>query len=188
MEFIDVFAGKKSADKLAAADKLGIKIAPGHYSLFVSKDRHRIRQERRKTDFVAAAPKSKQEMNSLLTNTYYDFMIVSFPLGKRNVRMAKRYETAIAVPLAPAMSMRAPGLRKTRRNIQMVQEIGGAALLCSGAESAGEIRAGPELASIGVLLGMKPDLATKAVRQTPSSIVRRNEKLSRNPAWGVVVK
>ena len=188
MEFIDVFAGSRSSDKLDIADRLGIKIAPGHYSLLVSKDRNRIKGKRRTTDFVAAEPKSKQEMNSLLTNTFYDFMIVSdFNIGKRNVRMAKRYETAVAVPLCPAMTLENSGLRRVGRNLLKVQELGGRLILCSGAAGAGDVRSGGDLAAIGVLMGVRPDLAVRAVKHTPNSILARNRKLSRNPAWGVEV-
>ena len=113
-----MFAGNPSSDKVKIADKLDVKVAPGHYSLLVSKDRNQIRGKRRTTDFVAAEPGSKQEMNSLLTNTYYDFMIVSgFNIGKRNVRMAKKYETAIAVPLSSAFTLNTSKLRSICRNL-----------------------------------------------------------------------
>lgn len=183
-----MFAGNLSSDKVKIADKLGVKLAPGHYSLLVSKDRHKIRGKRRTTDFVAASPASKQEMNSLLTNTYYDFMIVSgFQIGKRNVRMAKRYETAIAIPLRQALTLNTSKLRSICRNLLKIQEIGGELILCSGADSANDIRGGGDLAAIGVLLGIKPDLAIRAVKQTPNRILAHNKKLSKNQAWGVEV-
>lgn len=177
MEFIDVWAGDVSKDKRELAGRLGIRIAPGDYSLLLSKDGRELKQKRRETDFVAAMPSSKQELNSLLTDTRYDFLIVQgFNVGKRNVRMAKRYETAIAVPVAPAMSLRIPRLARTRRNMLRVERYGGELLICSGAEDASQLRSGRDLAAIGAALGLKPDYAKKAVRHRPSAILERNLK------------
>jgi len=183
--FIDVYAGDPSDEKRRVADKLGIRIAPGHYSLLVSKDRRRVRRERRSTDFVAARPKNKQEMNSLLTDTYYDFMIVEFSLGKRNIRMAKRYETAVAIPVAPAFSLKVSDLARVRKNMMLVQELGGTLLICSGAGDASQLRGGRELAAMGILLGLRPDYATRAVKHVPVAILERNRRRAKQEVWGV---
>jgi len=177
MEFIDAWAGGDSSEKRELAKRLGIRIAPGDYSLLLSKDRRLLKQKRASTDFVAARPGSKQEMNSLLTDTRYDFLIVQgFNVGKRNVRMAKRYETALAVPIAPALSLRIPDLARTRRNMLRVEKYGGELLICSGAGDASQLRSGRALAAIGAMLGLKPDYAKKAVRHRPSAILERNLK------------
>lgn len=185
MDFIDVWAGQESPDKCGVAKKLGVKLAPGDFSLLVSNDKKRVREKRQTTDFVAGKPGSKQEMNSLLTDTRYDFMVVDFPVGKRNVRMAKRYETAIAVPVARAFSLRSSDIASVRRNLLAVQEIGGTLLICSGARDASQIRSGRDLAAIGILMGIKPDLAVKAVKQVPNAMVERNRKRAKQEAWGV---
>lgn len=183
--FIDVFAGKPSPEKLRVAEKLGIKIAPGHHTLLISKDHGMVRKKRKTTDFMAAFPHSKQEMNALLTDTYYDFVLVDFSLGKRNVRMAKRYETAIAVPLSSAFSLSIPAMGRIKKNLLLIQDIGGTLLLCSGARDASQIRGGRELAAIGVLLGLKPDCARKAVRHNPNYILNRNKERAKQEVWGV---
>jgi RNase P/RNase MRP subunit p30 len=174
MEFIDACAGAESPEKLKIAKELGIRLAPGDYSLLVSNDHRKIRAARAKTDLVAARPQSKQELNSLLTDAHYFLLVDGFAVGKRNVRMARRYETAIAVPVAPAFSLKVADLARVRRNLLRVQEENGTLLLCSGAGDASQVRGGRELASIGVLFGLKPDYATKAVKQWPSAIIERN--------------
>ncbi|MBD3263428.1 hypothetical protein GF374_03560 [Candidatus Woesearchaeota archaeon] len=177
MEFIDVWAGEESPKKRELARRLGIRLAPGDYSLLLSKDKRELKQKRPEVDFVAAKPGSKQEMNALLTDTRYDFLIVQgFNVGKRNVRMAKRYETAIAVPVAPAFSLRIPSLARTRRNLMRVEKYGGELLICSGAEDPSQLRSGRDLAAIGAMLGLRPDYAKKAVRHRPSAILERNRR------------
>ncbi len=181
--FIDAYAGEGSEEKTAVADRLGIRIAPGHYSLLISRDRRKIRSLRKKVDFVAAIPGSKQELNSLLTDTHYDFFIIrDFRLGKRNVRMAKRYEAALAVPVVLS---RLQDLSRARHNALTVQDLGGTLLLCSGAASPEQLRAGDALADIGVFLGLKPDYARKAVREFPLALLKRNERRKKQRMWGV---
>lgn len=185
MDFIDVWAGGDSSDKRKIAKKLEVKLAPGDFSLLVSNNKKQVREKRQTMDFVAGKPAGKQEMNSLLTETRFDFMIVEFPIGKRNVRMAKRYETAIAIPLFRAFSLKVSDVSRIRRNLKAVQDIGGTLLLCSGAEDASQIRSGRDLAAIGILLGVKPDLANKAVKHIPNAILNRNRKRAKQEAWGV---
>ena len=185
MEFIDVYAGEESPEKRKIAKTLGIRLAPGDFSLLVSNNRQKVRNKRKVTEFVAGRPKSKQEMNSLLTDTRYDFMVADFSLGKRNIRMAKRYETAIAVPVAPAFSLKPSAIARIRKNMLAVQEFNGTLIICSGAKDASQIRSGRDLAAIGVLLGVKPDLAMKAVKQVPNAILVRNRKRAKQEVWGV---
>ncbi|MBR9689876.1 MAG: hypothetical protein GOV01_03205 [Candidatus Altiarchaeota archaeon] len=186
MDFIDVFAGELNKKKMETANKLGIKISPGHFSVLITRDKGLIRQKRRQTDFISVRPTSKQDMNALLTDTFYDFVIVdSFLLGKRNVRMAKRYETSIAVPVSDAFSLKKSSILRIQKNLLRAQEFGGSLLLCTGAEDASQIRSGYDLVSIGVLLGLKPDYAQKAVRQIPNAIIMRNQKRSKQDVWGV---
>lgn len=175
--FIDVYSGAASKEKIKTSKELGIKIAPGDYSLLISKNKSEIRKQRHTTDFISAMAKTKQEMNMLLTDTYYDFLIVDgFNLGKRNVRMAKRYETPIAIPIAPAFSLKQSDLNRLKKNFSMTLEVGGDFLICSGANSPEELRGGFELASIGVFFGVPPNLAIKAVKQNPNSILNKNAR------------
>ncbi len=185
MQFIDVFAGEFSERKLERARAFEIKIVPGEYNLLISKSSSQLRKQRRKVNFIAGMPENKQEMNSLLTDTHYDFMIVNFSIGKRNIRMAKRYETAIAIPLSAAMSLRISDISRVRRNLIKIQEIGGKLLLCSGARDFSQIRSGEDLAAIGMLLGLKKKIALDAVSVNPLEIIRRNEKLSKQEVYGV---
>jgi len=189
VEFIDVYAGGQDPEKVAVADWLGIKIAPGHHSLLVSNDHKKVRAARKGVDFVAGIPSGRAQLNQMLTDTHYDFFIVhpDLRLSKRIVRMAKRYETALAVPLAPVFSLKQKLLRRTRRNVLLVQDLGGTLLLCSGAGSPAEIRSGRDLAAIGVLLGLKPDYARKAVSRFPAQILKRNEGRRKQEVWGVEV-
>lgn len=174
--FIDVYSGKESKEKIALAKKLNIKLAPGDYSLLISKSKSEVRGKRKKFDFVTAFPGSKQEMNSLLTDTSYDFLVVEgFSLGKRNIRMAKRYETAIAIPISSALSLKKSALRRLEKNLSTIVEGGADLLICSGARGLKGLRGGFELASIGVFLGVPEDLAIKAVRRLPAIILERNE-------------
>jgi len=176
MVFIDVYSGKESKEKAALAKKLGIKLAPGDYSLLISKGKSEVRGKRKKFDFVTAFPNSKQEMNSLLTDTHYDFLVIEgFTLGKRNIRMAKRYETSIAIPVSSAFSMKKQALRRLEKNLSMVVDGGADLLICSGAKDPKDLRGGFELASIGAFLGVPEDLAIKAVRQLPAAILLRND-------------
>ena len=185
MECIDVFAGEFSERKLETARAFNIKIAPGDYSLLISKRSSQLRKQRRKVNFIAGMPESKQEMNSLLTDTHYDFMIVNFSIGKRNIRMAKRHETAIAIPLSSAMSLRISDISRVRRNLIKIQEIGGNLLLCSGARDFTQIREGEDLVAIGMLLGLKKEVAIAAVSVNPLEIIKRNEKLNKQEVVGV---
>jgi RNase P/RNase MRP subunit p30 len=186
--FIDAYAGKESEAKKKIAKELEVKIAPGDYSLFVSNNAGEVRKKRMSADFVAGEPKTKQEMNALLPDTFYDFMIVNFPLGKRNVRMAKRHETAVAIPLAPAFTLKISEMLKLRKNLKLVQTENCPLLLVSGAASEAEIRSGRDLAAIGVLFGLKPDFALKAVSKTPEKILEFNAKRKKQPCFGVEVK
>jgi len=185
MQFTDVFSGEVSERKQETARAFNIKIAPGDFSLLISKSSAQLRKQRRKVNFIAGMPESKQEMNSLLTDTHYDFMIVNFSIGKRNIRMAKRHETAIAIPLSNAMSLKISDISHVRRNLVKIQEIGGKLLLCSGAKDFAQIRSGEDLAAIGVLLGLRSKIAIDAVSVNPLEIIKRNEKLSKQEVYGV---
>ena len=61
----------------------------------------------------------------------------------------------------------------------------GKLLLCSGAKDFSQIRSGEDLCAIGVLLGLKPEVAKLAVSTNPLEILERNEKLSKQESWGV---
>jgi len=189
VDFIDVYAGEFSEEKMKRAEELEIKIAPGHFSLLISKNRREVRKKRKDVDFVAAIVNKRQELNSLLTDVYYDFFIIpsTLRLGKRSVRMAKRYETGIAVPLSPAFSLKPKLLARISHNLKLVEEIGAILLLCSGAETPEDLRSGRDLACIGVLLGLSPDYARKAVRHFPNFILERNRERKKQAAWGVEV-
>ncbi|MBR9680725.1 MAG: hypothetical protein GOU98_02780 [Candidatus Altiarchaeota archaeon] len=182
--FIDVYSGFESSEKLLASKKLDIKIAPGDYSLLISKNKSEIRKKRSTTNFVSAKPKTKQEMNKLLTDTFYDFLIIEgFNLGKRNVRMAKRYETPLAIPISSAFSLKQSDLNRLRKNFSMVLNGGVAFLICSGAKLPEELRGGFELASIGIFFGVPHDLSINSIKKIPQEILSRNEKRLTSEVW-----
>lgn len=187
MEMIDVYAGRADNKKTKRADWLGTKIAPGHFSLLVSDSHTRVRRQRREHQLVTAIAKSKTDTTSLLTDTHYDFLVIPplFRLGKRGARMARRYETALAVPLAPAFSMDIKTLRRTSYNLRMIQDNHAVLVLCSGADSADQLRGGRELATIGTVLGVRPELSIRAVRENPTELLSRSRTRMNQEAPGV---
>lgn len=187
MDLIDVYAGQPADEKTKRADWLGTKIAPGHFSLLVSSSHTKVRRQRREHQLVAAVPESKTDVTSLLTDTHYDFLIISpnFRLGKRGARMARRYETALAVPLAPVFSMDTKTLRRTSYNLSQIQDNNAMLVLCSGAESADQLRGGRELAAIGTVLGVRPELSIKAIKENPAELLSRSRTRQSQEAPGV---
>ncbi|MBR9679960.1 MAG: hypothetical protein GOU99_02840 [Candidatus Altiarchaeota archaeon] len=187
MEFIDVYAGQPGVDKRKRADWLGTKIAPGHFSLLISTNHSQIRKQRHNYELVTAIAKSKTDTTSLLTDTYYDFLIIPplFRLGKRGARMARRYEVALAVPLAPVFLMDVKTLRRTSYNLRLIQANNTKLVLCSGADSASQLRGGRELAAIGALLGLRPEVSISAVREVPASLLAKSKKRLGQKAPGV---
>ena len=187
MDFIDIYAGEPDPEKKKTAEWLGLRIAPGHFSLLVSSDHSTIRKSRKKFDLVAALVKKRSDLTQILTDTYYDFLIVPpvFRLGKRGVRMARRYETPLAVPLSPVFSAKQRVLRTAIYNLKLIQENNAQVLLCSGAEKAGDLRDGRTLAAVGTALGLRPDTSVMAVKHNPARVINRSKERMKQTEPGV---
>ncbi|HDR53529.1 MAG TPA: hypothetical protein ENN60_02555 [archaeon] len=184
MVFIDLYT---PGIHMPVDPRLELKTAPGNFTLLVSSNRQEVRKQRETCDLVAAIPKNANDLTTLLVETAYDFFIIPPEVrpGKRGIRMARRYETPLAVPLAQMFSLNTGVIARTRRNLLRIQEFGGPLILCSGAQKSSDLRTGRDLAAIAMMLGVNQQLALKAVNETPEWLVNRSQERMKQVAWGV---
>ena len=185
--FSDLYVESNKDELLATAERLEVVPAAFGRKMLVSNSRTEVRKKREGMDLVAAKPKDDLELIKLLVDTRYDFVIISnqVKLGKKAIRMSKRHETPLVFPMAELFSLKASDIFRTRRNLLRAQKWNGLFALCSGARKATELRAGPEMGSIGILLGLKQDVARRAVDEVPAMTLERAGKRRQQLAWGI---
>ncbi|MBR9681441.1 MAG: hypothetical protein GOV00_01440 [Candidatus Altiarchaeota archaeon] len=186
MTFIDLYVGGAFDGLEVISTKLSITPKVAGKDLLITNVRNEVRKEREKVNLLAAMPETNNQLTQLLIETRYDFVIIHprVRLGKRAIRMSKRYETPLVFPVEPLFELRASTITKARRNLLRAQQWNGFFALSSGARKVSDLRAGPEIASIGILLGLNQNFARKAV-EVPNAVVERAEKRKRQLSWGI---
>ncbi len=188
LSFIDVYAGEFSKEKLETAERLGIKIAPGHFSFALASSGKQARRVRWDVDFLAGFAKSKNKVMDLLRFKEFDFILLrpGIRVTKKMVRMSKRQGIYLCIELSHAMRS-IDSWSWYVNAFELFMELKAQPLICSAAKTSDELRAGRDLAAIAILFGCYPDFALKALRKIPWEILEYNRKRRNQIAPGVEV-
>lgn len=183
VEFVDLVVSdfEPNIEKI-----LNIKVKQTGRDLLISNNRSEVRKRRNDFDLIAGRPTNLNHLTQLLVETRYDFMIVSptLRLGKRAIRMSKRYETPLVFLANSLFSLNFRNFAKFRKNILLAQKWNGFFAISSGADSHSELRGKEELSSIGILMGLKKNFAEKLV-EIPFWISERAEQRKKQISWGI---